>query len=538
MASLSLSNYSTLRARAQAWLSANTWIAPWQPTALRHLAASYIWAVAAIVVSAGATSILEHALSTYSFHGMVGFLAILCVSITWGLGPALLGAVCNAFVLNFVVEMPKVATTHSSVSHLVSFVLSMGFGLAIGVLGNLGEARRRQLIGAHAEAERLHVSAQHAQVEARAERDHLQKILSVLPEAVLIYDTEMRLTYMNRTAEALLGANLMGRTRREIDLAARRLDGTPLPWSEIPSVRALERGESSQGLQMLVRTAVGDIPILTSAAPLQDPDGTPTGVVSVFQDISAIRNLEQQRDRVLTTVTHDLRNPLTSISGMSQLLQLRISQVEEPGRERFAHCLKTIEASAQRMTAQIGELLDYAQTQTGRSPDLTLEPTDIVSLLQRVLGEHRHATDRHTLELRTTEEAIVAVVDPLRVERAIANLLVNAIKYSPQGGPVVVAVERAVGPEGHWLSIEISDSGLGIPSADLPHIFEQYYRASNVASTIPGSGIGLAGVRHMIQKHGGTVTLASNEGIGTTVTVRLPMLQNATRRSGDRQSNS
>jgi signal transduction histidine kinase len=176
------------------------------------------------------------------------------------------------------------------------------------------------------------------------------------------------------------------------------------------------------------------------------------------------------------------------------------------------------------MAIQINELLDYTQAQTSQALDLGLEPTDIVALLRKMLDEHQRVTERHALILETPEEVLVAIVDPRRLERAIANLLVNAIKYSPEGGPITVSVARAVGPDGQWLSIAVADSGLGIPAGDLPHMFEQYYRASNVAGTIPGTGIGLANVRHAVERHGGTVSIDSAEGEGTTVTLRLPLL--------------
>ena len=267
------------------------------------------------------------------------------------------------------------------------------------------------------------------------------------------------------------------------------------------------------------------LPVLASSAPLRDASGTISGAIGVFQDTSVLKALEQQRDRMLSTVTHDLRNPLASISGMSQILQLRAEQLEVQHRERFLHGLKAIELSARRMNAQISELLDYAQTISGRPLTLKLEVTDILGLVRGVLAQHQPATDKHTLELRSADQVIVALVDMRRLERAVANLIVNAIKYSPHGGPVVVTVARAVGPDGRWLSIQVSDSGLGIPSADMPHICEQYYRASNVAAAIPGTGIGLAGVRHTIQEHGGTITVESTVGVGTTVTLRLPQRQ-------------
>jgi signal transduction histidine kinase len=366
------------------------------------------------------------------------------------------------------------------------------------------------------------------------ERDRIRQILGTLPDGVMIYTADSRVASANHAAVALFGDHLVGKKRSDLDIGSRRLDGTPVPWEDLPSMHALEVGECSQGIQLLVRDiATGnDLAILTSSALLKDATGATIGIVSVLQDISAIRSLEQQRDRMLATVTHDLRNPLTSISGMSQLLQMRIERVEEPARERFAHTLKTIEAAARRMEAQISDLLDYTQAQSGHPLDLGLEPIDVVGLLRQVLVEYQRSTDRHTLELQAGEESIVTLVDPRRLERAIANLLVNAIKYSPQGGPIVVSVARSGGSEGPWLTIAVADTGLGIPSKDLPHLFEQYYRASNVAATIPGTGIGLTNVRHMVQSHGGSMSVDSTEGVGTTVTVRLPLLQTVDVRAG------
>ena len=112
-------------------------------------------------------------------------------------------------------------------------------------------------------------------------------------------------------------------------------------------------------------------------------------------------------------------------------------------------------------------------------------------------------------------------------------MLVNAIKYSPQGGPVTVSVTRTAEAGGPWLRIGVADRGLGIPSDDLPHMFEQYYRARNVAGAIPGTGIGLANVRHAIERHGGSVSIDSTEGVGTTVTVRMPLLEDGSWREAE-----
>ena len=505
-----------LLARLPGWFAGNSWTPTWLPSTFRRPFFTCTAAVLSVVVAVVLTAVLEHTLATFSFHGMLGFFAVLCVALVWGSAPALLSAACNALLLNFVV-LPPLASGADSPAHVasrgVNLLLSLAFGMAVGVVAGQAEARRRGLA---------------------AERNRLRQILEVLPEGVIVYDLDAHVVSMNPTAGSLLGINVLGRKRTDFDMMARRLDGTPVPWNDIPSVRTLATGESFQGVQLLLRNlATGtDFPILTSSVALRDADGTTTGAVTVFQDISAIRDLEQLRDQMLATVAHDLRNPLTSITGMSQILQLRTGQIEQPARERFVHGLKNIETAAQRMAAQISDLLDHAQAQAGHLVDILLEPTDVIALLRHVVDEHQRTTERHTLELLTEEPAIVAMVDPRRLERAVANLLVNAIKYSPQGGPISVSVARAVGLNGQWLSIAVADKGLGIPSSDLPHMFEQYYRASNVSPSIPGTGIGLANVRHIIERHGGVIGIESTEGAGTTVTLRLPLLQIAESQAG------
>jgi len=106
------------------------------------------------------------------------------------------------------------------------------------------------------------------------------------------------------------------------------------------------------------------------------------------------------------------------------------------------------------------------------------------------------------------------------VERVLGNLVSNALAYSPRGGAVTVTVDRE---RDEWAILQVSDHGLGIPATDLPHIFERFHRGGNVAGRIAGSGIGLAAVRQIVEQHGGTITVESREGKGSTFTVRLPL---------------
>jgi signal transduction histidine kinase len=183
--------------------------------------------------------------------------------------------------------------------------------------------------------------------------------------------------------------------------------------------------------------------------------------------------------------------------------------------------LEGIEAAARRMVTLINDLSDVTRLQMGALLTLDRRPTDLIALARGVIGQ-QHDLD-HRLMLETELENLVVTVDPNRIERVLDNLVGNALKYSPAGGTIVVRVARADDEDTARALLVVQDAGLGIPAPDLPHIFERYYRAGNVRGRIAGTGIGLASVRQIVEQHGGAVAVESREGLGTTVTVRLPL---------------
>ncbi|MDB5058302.1 MAG: multi-sensor signal transduction histidine kinase, partial [Chloroflexi bacterium] len=246
----------------------------------------------------------------------------------------------------------------------------------------------------------------------------------------------------------------------------------------------------------------------------------------VFQDISAIKDLEQQKDDFLATAAHDLKNPLTVISGQAQILLRRAARLERAEQEgRISDGLATINRTARNMTQQIGELLDTTQLQMGKELKLDLQLTNLAELLGDLVREYAQASQQHMLNLQTDRQELVAMSDRPRLYRALANVLTNAIKYSPQGGEITLALTASAAPAGqNRATIRIIDHGLGIPASELPHIFDRYFRADNVRHQISGTGIGLAGVKQVIEQLGGSITVDSVEGVGTTVTIQLPLI--------------
>jgi signal transduction histidine kinase len=138
------------------------------------------------------------------------------------------------------------------------------------------------------------------------------------------------------------------------------------------------------------------------------------------------------------------------------------------------------------------------------------------------VAELQPSTERHDIEIQAPTEPTLGEWDRARLERVVSNLVSNAIKFSPEGGQVSLTVHRDDRDGQPWVALEVHDQGVGIPPDDLPHIFERFYRASNVAGAIEGTGLGLTGSRHIVEQHGGQLMVESRQGQGSVFRLMLP----------------
>jgi signal transduction histidine kinase len=192
---------------------------------------------------------------------------------------------------------------------------------------------------------------------------------------------------------------------------------------------------------------------------------------------------------------------------------------------RLAAGLTNVDRSVTWMTRLVEQLLDVARTQEGRPLPLERRPTDLVALARRLATEHQLGTERHRIEVLSALSSLTGMWGANRLERVLANLLTNAIKYSPGGGTVRVTISRVEPADGCWAVVSVHDSGVGIPAADLPRLFKRFQRGANVSDRISGTGIGLATARQLVELHGGTISVESVQGAGSTFTVRMPLSQ-------------
>ncbi len=355
--------------------------------------------------------------------------------------------------------------------------------------------------------------------ERKRAEDELRRranLLDQADDAIFAWDWDGVITFWNRGAERLYGF-----TRQEaIGRSSHQLLRTHDAAASAGVLQALARDGSWEGELEHTRRDGGTVLVDTRHV-LVEEDGN-RYVLEVNRDVTERRALERSQQDFLAAASHDLKNPLGAIRGQAQLLRRRLERGGEPDIERLIAGLATIDATTGRMTALIEELLDVAKLRAGQSLDLQWQPVDLVALVRQCADEYQRTTERHAIRFETEIPHLSGVWDPRRLERVVANLLTNAIKYSPEGGEVAIRVGRDDGDGPPCAAIAVRDRGVGIPAADLPHIFEGYRRGANVGG-IAGTGIGLAGAKRIVEQHGGTIAVTSGEGEGSTFTVRLPL---------------
>ena len=256
--------------------------------------------------------------------------------------------------------------------------------------------------------------------------------------------------------------------------------------------------------------------LLATAEPL--PDG---GAVVVILDISELRRLEGVRRDFVANASHELKTPLTAIRGYSETLL--DPELPQELRSRFADVVRS---NADRLQRIVDDLLDLSRIETGGWV-VQSALVDVEGAAREAWSETLRSTPGRFIdfEVKKGGEAYTAFCDPGALRQIFTNLFGNAIRYTPDGGQVGVAVtlEQGEDGEGDWLRVEVSDSGSGIPSAHLPRIFERFYRVDPARSREEGgTGLGLAIVKHLVEAHGGTIEADSWPGRGTVIRFRLP----------------
>jgi len=237
------------------------------------------------------------------------------------------------------------------------------------------------------------------------------------------------------------------------------------------------------------------------------------GRVVVMQDITHLKELDRIKSDFVTTVSHDLRSPLTAILGYIELLSR-----SGPLNANQSQFVERIVFSVQSITALLTDLLELGKIEAGFDHDR--EAVSMRLIVQYAVEGQRHSweTKHQVLDVQMAEDLPMVMGHPQRLRQLVNNLLENAIKYTPEGGSIAISLES----ESDFLVLRVTDTGIGIPQKDQPYIFDKFYRSDVAIDQYEGTGLGLSIVKGIVDQHGGRIWVDSRVGQGTTFTVMLP----------------
>lgn len=383
--------------------------------------------------------------------------------------------------------------------------------------------------------------------ETLAQRLFFQQMLDALPTSVyVVHGQDAHLVLANRAAASIWGREWqvgqpMAAFLQEHAIRIEDAQGQEFAPEAWATTRALLEGETILQHQEVIRQSSGRrVPVLVNAVPLVSshwgsvgPTGQAAGnepstqeeplALVIHQDVRVLKEAEYFKDEFIGIAAHELRQPLAVLKGTVGTLMLQTARGHGPNLASWQQeLLQDLDQATDRLVQLTEDLLDVSRLQAGQVL-LQRAPTDLVGLLRRLVERFQKTTTRHHLSLDTPQDRLEALVDPTRMEQILANLLTNALKYSPQGGQIEIGVE--VHAESQEVEIRVRDHGIGIPLHQQGRIFGRFMRADNAqAAGIHGTGLGLYLCRALVEQHGGRLWFESREGMGSAFFLLLPLV--------------
>jgi two-component system phosphate regulon sensor histidine kinase PhoR len=353
----------------------------------------------------------------------------------------------------------------------------------------------------------------------RRERATLKSVMDSMVDGLILVDTSGKINYWNPRATAFLGIpaaaaisrSAMGVARRiamgstNPEQVSEQLADALLHFQTFPVIEYELLNPRRRTVQSLLFPIIGE-------------DGEDLGYGITLRDVTKEKELDKMKLQLLSTVSHELRTPLASIKGFTSTLLREDVEWDEDAQREF---LEIIDQESNRLTELIENLLDMSRVEAG-ALSIEKERTDIRRLLQEAIAEIRAHAGKHSFVLDIPAKIPSITADPRRIRQVTHNLLQNAIKYSPDGGQITV---RAT-PGAKYLTVQVSDEGLGIPQEHHDRIFERFFQVDSASTRrTGGSGLGLAICKSIVEAHGGRIWFESEPGKGSTFYFTLPVAQ-------------
>jgi len=341
--------------------------------------------------------------------------------------------------------------------------------------------------------------------EIQRQKSHLEAVLEASPEALIATDAQERVTMANPAAVRMLGVGPVS--------FGRRLSELEVPKGIVTCLReAFGTGAAVREIEVEDEKTYWAYAARMSA---REGEGRGmTGAILAVRDITEHRSLERAKTAFVSDVSHELRTPLTTIQSALDLIE-RARERLDPLEHR---ALELADQELKRLRGMVEELLVLSQMDS-RQYSLEVAPTDLDEVIRNALESIEAKAKRFGIEIHYNRDAPRCVCDAQKIYQVLLNLLDNAIKYSDPGARVDVSVLE----DGDSVTVRVSDTGFGIPEVDLPNLFDRFYRVNKDRSRATGgSGLGLAISKQIVELHGGSLSVRSEVGVGSTFDVRLP----------------
>ncbi len=350
-------------------------------------------------------------------------------------------------------------------------------------------------------------------------REYTKNILESINSGIITIDMANKITQINKNATAMLGlpsADIIGLNYK--NALAKELVRMVNKVKKI----ALRDGFAFETVFDYFPVKDLRIPLGINSSVLLDDKFNRIGIIIVFRNMLALKELERLRQldelksEFVSNVSHELRSPLSIIKSYVEAL---LDQVDPIDRQTQKEFLTVVNNETDRLTALVSDLLDISRIESGKF-EMELSPVALTDIIQGVLRDLEDKSSRHKIVVDIPSHLPDIAADADKMVQVFLNLLDNAIKFSPDGGEISIKVEV----NGKMVKCDISDQGIGITKKYMPRIFEKFYRVDNSDKyEISGTGLGLSIVKHIVESHGGKISVRSKLGKGSTFTISLPL---------------
>jgi PAS domain S-box-containing protein len=349
--------------------------------------------------------------------------------------------------------------------------------------------------------------------EAEESREKIGAILKSVGDGLLVSDSSGRIVLMNQAAEGLLGIPLAATAFRHIDvlISDERVRG------QIVATRALGEEQAPIEWDLGRRKGAGVQILKVRSMPVRTAEGRLSGVVTLLQDITRERELDQLKDEFISTAAHELRTPLTSIMGYVDLLLHKDEYVFRPEEQK--EFLELVFQKSETLAQIIDDLLDLSRIRSGHLVILKKSREDLVKLIAGTVASYREMTRKHEFVLDLPDSPVRLPLDAAKIGQVMENLLSNAVKFSPAGGRITISAGR----RNEEIQVTVTDQGIGMRPEQIKRIFDKFYRVDASTTAVSGFGLGMNIVRSIVEAHGGSIWVESEAGKGTRIHFTLPL---------------